>query len=642
MSLLARRLAVPNAAAGGGNGGGGATQGFTPLTFSNSSWVWLHDPKVLYHAGTNTQTYVAWAADSGRIRVGSWDHDTDEWTSVEQIADLGSTDDHTVAALGIRSDGKILACYSQHNGTLKRRISTNAEDITAFGTESDIEIGDITYPNLFHLSSEGTSGRWYLFYREGSVAVEERPHYYRTSDDDGDTWSARTELFDVTTDDRPYVKVFSDEVDQIHFAATHGHPGNTATNAIYHFYYDAGTWRDSGGTDMGTPPFDETDVTTVSSPANEVYPYDISLRLGNPVIVFATFPDQITDHRYHHARWTGTVWDVNEFTPAGGRIAAGTWYSGGLSFDHTDPDVVYLSREISSQWEIEKWTTSDGGSTWSSEAITSSSTEKNIRPVVPQGGGPFDVVFLHGPYTDFIDFETRVVINPPFSVDAYDVEVSADSPLFYYRLAETSGTAVNDETANNNDGTVSGADLNVSGPSGLGSAVSFDGTNDYLESITIGNHAAITVEMWAKIANGVGGGTSTQLWGVVDTTSDNIIQLYVNADGTLTLSHRPDDQTLHAITTPAAWDDGTWHHIVALLNNTDTTIEIWVDGERRIRAEAAGTGTWTLSNTTLTFGARNVRGTIQDFLDADMDEIAVYDQVLSQHRIYFHYTAGTP
>ena len=43
-------------------------------------------------------------------------------------------------------------------------------------------------------------------------------------------------------------------------------------------------------------------------------------RSGNPVLVFASFPT-VTDHRYHYARWTGSAWEVNEITAAGGSIA---------------------------------------------------------------------------------------------------------------------------------------------------------------------------------------------------------------------------------------------------------------------------------------------------------------------------------
>jgi hypothetical protein len=40
---------------------------------------------------------------------------------------------------------------------------------------------------------------------------------------------------------------------------------------------------------------------------------------------------------------------------------------------------------VDSTFEIDKWTTADGGLTWDSVAITRGSAEKNIRPCVPRG-----------------------------------------------------------------------------------------------------------------------------------------------------------------------------------------------------------------------------------------------------------------
>ena len=215
--------------------------------------------------------------------------------------------------------------------------------------------------------------------------------------------------------------------------------------------------------------------------------------------------------------------------------------------------------------------------------------------------------------------------------------VLADEPVFYYRLEELSGSTIADQTDNSNDGEVIGATLGVAGRLGL--AASFDGINDYLTAIPVGDLSALTVECWAKIPKGVGGGaSSTNIWGVVDEGSSNIIQLVVNSNGTLALRERTGSGTPGATTTATAWDDGEWHHIVALLQ-AGTLRRLWIDGS----IEAAGTaqgGSWTLTSTPLTFGGLNGRGTPETFVECTLDEIAFYDKLLTRPQIVSHYQAA--
>ena len=62
----------------------------------------------------------------------------------------------------------------------------------------------------------------------------------------------------------------------------------------------------------------------------------------------------------------------------------------------------------------------------------------------------------------------------------YAAEVAADNPDWWLRLEETSGVTASDEVGTN-DGTVTGANLNVSSFADTGSAASFDGTDDKID-----------------------------------------------------------------------------------------------------------------------------------------------------------------
>jgi hypothetical protein len=98
-------------------------------------------------------------------------------------------------------------------------------------------------------------------------------------------------------------------------------------------------------------------------------------------------------------------------TFAGGSISPTTIeyeYSGGITLDHSDPGIVYLSRETAGGWDIERWVTHDGGDTWSHRVVVPSDGLDNVRPVVPRGGGPIQVLFLRGDYRSYTTYRTSI------------------------------------------------------------------------------------------------------------------------------------------------------------------------------------------------------------------------------------------
>jgi hypothetical protein len=90
-------------------------------------------------------------------------------------------------------------------------------------------------------------------------------------------------------------------------------------------------------------------------------------------------------------------------------------YSSGLAIDPLDPDTVYLTRPVDGVRELEKWTTSDGGLTWKSEAITRGSKHDNIRPYVirDHGNGGPTVLWqnLSGRYIHYTDYRCSIKMD---------------------------------------------------------------------------------------------------------------------------------------------------------------------------------------------------------------------------------------
>lgn len=376
----------------------------------DGAWCWFQDPRAVSY---NNKTYVGAVTTTGNIVLLQYNNRTGASTSSTLHTGF-SADDHASPSIFIKTDGRIMVFYSAHNGAdMFYRTSTNPEDISSWGIEKTVGVnssGDsgYNYPNPIQLSSE--SNKLYLFWRGGNFEPT-----FSTSTDGGATWSAAKTLVNVP-DQRPYIKYASDNVDEIHFAFGDGHPDNLTSNNLYYAYYKNGNFYKANGTligDMNSLPLSPSSADKVyNSVASGIksWVWDIALNAsGRPVIVYATFPSE-TDHRYRYAVWNGSSWIDNEITAAGSHLYETEFYpqpsySGGVTLDHENPNIVYLSRQVNGQYEIEKWTTGNNGVSWSSESITTNSAKKNIRPVVPRNhvsGGP-EVIWEYGDYNNYYE-----------------------------------------------------------------------------------------------------------------------------------------------------------------------------------------------------------------------------------------------
>jgi hypothetical protein len=366
------------------------------MEVGSGAWCWFADPRAVTTAGV---TFAGWIDGAGDVRVTKLEG---ELVTTSLLHTGLGVDDHNNPALLLRSDGRLQVFYSAHGGpqmyfrTSEDGIRWDAE--RRLGTNTAGNRG-YTYPNPVQLAGE--NGRVHLFWRGGdwNPAVSTSP--------DGLAWAPAATLIRAPRQ-RPYVKVASDGQETIHLAFTDGHPRETATSLFY-ARYTAGAWYRADGRRIAAPPFTPADadrVYDVTRHHDHAWVHDVAFDAdGHPRIVYAVFRSA-TDHRYRHARWTGSAWEDRQLTPAGGFFdedGAETQYSGGIVFDHADPDVIYLSRVIGGQWEIERWR----GPAWTHGAVTSGSTEKNVRPFVARGGGP--PLWMRGAYLNYRRYRTAVV-----------------------------------------------------------------------------------------------------------------------------------------------------------------------------------------------------------------------------------------
>ena len=382
------------------------------MTLGDGSWSWFADPRAVYDP-VRRITYVGWVSRAGDIKVAAYDQSTRVRTTVDLHPHL-QVDEHADPAIQLLPDGRIRVFYSPHAGTpLYYRTSLQPGSVSAWGAEQTVPGNTsgpygYTYPNPVRLAAES---RTYLFWRGGNYNPT-----FATQADGSDTWSVPRNLIYVAGE-RPYVKYDSDGQDTIYIAFTNAHPREAPDVNIYYVAYRGGELYHADGTRAGSvdAPIAPRDADLVYDGPENAWVHDVAHDAdGRPVIVFARFPS-LDDHRYMYARWTGTAWSVHEIVAAGGSISTDPGepqYSAGITLDHEDPSVVYLSRPVNGTYEIEMWKTEDGGAHWTHQPVTTGSTVNNVRPVSPRGLIPFfsdlAVVWVRGTYNTYIDYTTSL------------------------------------------------------------------------------------------------------------------------------------------------------------------------------------------------------------------------------------------
>lgn len=372
-------------------------------------WSWFADPRAVQHEGVLYFGYVR--GTDGSVMVATWDGTT---LSETVIASELQVNDHAYPSLLIRaSDERIIAFYTKHlDTTVRYRVSTNPLDISEWGAEQTVGnkvAGQYTYTMPVQLSGEyGQPIR--LFYR---VHVTDdggdQELSYSKSDDDGATWGSGVRLSDLN-----YTKVAANGT-RIHFFGTQ-HPDSGQTS-LYHFYFDSpsGEWRKSDGTALVSPsfPLQTSDMTLVyDGSTTRAWVWDAAMDGDYPVVAFATFPgNDGSDHRANVARWDGDSWGVDEIAQMGADIHPGEqpegngqiFYSGGIAIDRGDPRIVYVSRQVGSDWHIFRYP--------GAVQLTSGSV-KHIRPVAVHAPGRFRALAMAGTYTSYVDFSVGTIAIP--------------------------------------------------------------------------------------------------------------------------------------------------------------------------------------------------------------------------------------
>jgi hypothetical protein len=382
----------------------------TPIgSWGRGAWSWFADPRAIHVDSPRDETFAGWIGWNGSIEVGSDDALTGA-TATHTVGHLFH-DDHGSPALQVEPDKRLTVFWSGHNGrAMHYRTTLRPEDISAWGPVGEVPArlpGSLgfTYPNPVMVA-----GRLYLFWRGADWSAD-----YATRSPAGGWGPARRVI--ASPHQRPYVKVAEDGTGGIALAFTDGHPRELATS-IYYAAVSDGWVRHASGRPiarLGTGPIRPAQGDRVYDAARthvSSWVWDVAVdRGGHPVVVYATFPS-VRTHAYWYARWDGRRWVSHFMTFAGPTISPRTIeteYSGGITLDHAEPSIVYLSKRVHGWFELERWVTNDGGYRWRHMTVVRTPGADDVRPVVPRGpSGSLRLVWLRGHYGSYASYRTSV------------------------------------------------------------------------------------------------------------------------------------------------------------------------------------------------------------------------------------------
>ena len=231
-----------------------------------------------------------------------------------------------------------------------------------------------------------------------------------------------------------------------------------------------------------------------------------------------------------------------------------------------------------------------------------------------------------------------VTFIQPAPDDGYGAAVYAQSPTLFYRLGDSAGPIALDSSTSVSPGDYSGG---VSlGQSGAlvgvkDSAATFDGNSGLLASHgSYVNPTTYSLEAWFNTTTASGGklvGFGDKATGLSGNYDRHV---YMQNDGRLVFGTYTG--VTNVITTPAAYNDGKWHSVVAT-QSVDGMV-LYVDGQQVGTNPQTGaqnyTGYWRI-------GGDTTWGSTSPYFAGTLDEVAVYPAALTAAQVSRHYQLAT-
>jgi signal peptidase I len=221
----------------------------------------------------------------------------------------------------------------------------------------------------------------------------------------------------------------------------------------------------------------------------------------------------------------------------------------------------------------------------------------------------------------------------------------ADSPTLSFAFNEPSGTSATDG-AGANTGTLQSGATRVAGgcpPAAASPYLTLNGTTAaaVTTATVVSAPSSYSIEIWFRTTSATGGrllGFGNSSTGT-STAYDRM--LYLTNAGKVVFGAY--NLTNVAVTSPASYNDGAWHHAVATMDGVlgGAGMKLYVDGalvgSNTNLVSQTGVGYWRVGADNLTGwpGAPTTTG-----LTGSVDDAAVYSSALTAAKVSAHYSAG--
>ncbi|MDD4924651.1 MAG: LamG domain-containing protein [Dehalococcoidales bacterium] len=218
-------------------------------------------------------------------------------------------------------------------------------------------------------------------------------------------------------------------------------------------------------------------------------------------------------------------------------------------------------------------------------------------------------------------------------------------PVAHWKMDEGTGRTVYDSTENNNDGTLvlGGSATSSAWATGqYGTALSFDGVNDYIFKTTSGFESSDsqgTISAWIKTNNR---NEVDSIFSSSDTaTADYYLLFGMDTDGTILIQQKNND-TIDQVLTVNTVNDNNWHHVVVVSNGTSYFLYINGKIETTRVGSGSNTGDWfsdTSGRDNINIGAL-IRNTTTNYFNGSIDDVRIYNYARTPSQIQQDYNAG--
>lgn len=223
----------------------------------------------------------------------------------------------------------------------------------------------------------------------------------------------------------------------------------------------------------------------------------------------------------------------------------------------------------------------------------------------------------------------------------YATEILGDSPDYYYRFGEASGTTATDETGTT-DGTYGGSFPPTLGSSGLltgdsDTAALFGGNGQMVSNVsTYDGSSAISIECWFHSSSYNTSSTNDYILSVPEGSVSNGIDFQIN-NNTLFVNLVHSGGFSFGDISASLTDNVTYHCVVTY---DGTNLRGYLNGSEMSGSPDANSGTLNAAQASIVAGTISGGASAFGFVGT-VDEVAVYSSVLSAAQVLSHYNTGT-